>query len=301
MRRFSIGVVGAGRVGAVLAAAFVASGHQVTAVSGRSPASQTRIETLLPGIPVRDPARVAASADILLLAVPDDVLERTAASLAESGSIGSGQVAVHTSGRHGVDVLAAPAEAGAAVLAMHPAMTFTGTDVDLGRLASTVFALTGGDAVRDTGEALVAGLGGTPVWLSEDQRVLYHAALAHGANHLVTLVTQAQELLRSTGMPDPSGVLRPLLSAALDNALAYGDAALTGPVVRGDVATVEAHVDALADAPGPIRDAYVSMARATTEHAVASGSLDGGRGRDLKRVLDEADWDSLAQIAAGIR
>ena len=301
MRRFSIGVVGAGRVGAVLAVAFAASGHQVTAVSGRSAASQTRIETLLPGVPVREPSEVAASADVLLLSVPDDVLEQVAAELTNTGAIRPGQLVVHTSGRHGTDVLSAAARAGAQVLAMHPAMTFTGTDVDLQRLASTVFALTGEPSVREVGESLVDALGGRPVWLSEDQRVLYHAALAHGANHLVTLVTQAQEMLRSTGMPDPSGVLRPLLTAALDNALAYGEAALTGPVVRGDVATVEAHVDALTDAPSPVRDAYVSMARATTEQAVASGSLDTGRGRDLKRVLDEADWDSLAQIAAGIR
>lgn len=131
--------------------------------------------------------------------------------------------------------------------------------------------------------------------------MLYHAALAHGANHLVTLVAQAQSMLRSVDIDDASDVLRPLLSAALENALAYGDAALTGPVVRGDVATVEAHVDALDAQPEPIRDAYVSMARATTEQAVSSGSLAPEQGRDLKRVLAEADWDSLARIAAGIR
>ena len=301
MTRFSIGVVGAGRVGAVLAAAFAASGHEITAVSGRSPASQTRIETLLPGVPVRVPEDVAAGADVVFLAVPDDVLEQTAERLTASGVIGVGQLVVHTSGLHGAGALAVASAAGAQVLAMHPAMTFTGTDVDVDRLPSTMFALTGDESVREAGEALVSGLGGSPIWLGEDQRVLYHAALAHGANHLVTLVAQAQSILRSTGIGDASGVLRPLLSAALDNALAYGDAALTGPVVRGDVATVEAHVDALDDGPEPVRDAYVSMARATTEQAVASGTLPSERGRDLKRVLAEADWDSLARIAAGIR
>ena len=300
MTRFSIGVVGAGRVGAVLAAAFAASGHHVSGVSGRSAASQTRIETLLPSVPVRSPEDVAATADVVVLAVPDDALEEAAAQLVRRGAVGVGQLIVHTSGRHGAAALAVASDAAAQVLAMHPAMTFTGTDVDVDRLPATVFALTGDDAVRDIGETLVASLGGDPIWLTEDQRVLYHAALAHGANHLVTLVTQAQSMLRSVGIADSSGVLRPLLSAALDNALAYGEAALTGPVVRGDVATVEAHVEALEGEPGPTRDAYVSMARATTEQAVESGSLTPDRGRDLKRVLDEADWDSLARIAAGI-
>ncbi|MGH3359144.1 MAG: Rossmann-like and DUF2520 domain-containing protein, partial [Nocardioidaceae bacterium] len=216
MRPLRIGVVGAGRVGAVLAAAFAASGHEVTAVSGRSAASKTRIETLLPGIPVRRPAEVAADADLLLLAVPDDVLEPVAAELVRAGSIGPGQLVAHTSGRHGTDVLAAARGAGAQVLAMHPAMTFTGTDIDIGRLSTTVFALTGDPSVREAGERIVADIGGTPIWLSEDQRVLYHAALAHGSNHLVTLVTQAQSILRSAGTTDPSGVLRPLLTAALD-------------------------------------------------------------------------------------
>src|SRR5690606_23668606 len=204
MNRFSIGVVGAGRVGAVLAAAYAAAGHEVTGVSGRSAASQTRIETLLPGIAVRTPAEVASAADIVILAVPDDVLESVVSSLASTGALRPGQLVVHTSGRHGTTVLASAAAVGADILAMHPAMTFTGTDIDTGRLPETVFALTGDDRVRTVGRRLVAELGATPIWLSEDQRALYHAALAHGANHLVTLVVQAQALLRQAGTQDPS-------------------------------------------------------------------------------------------------
>ncbi len=80
------------------------------------------------------------------------------------------------------------------------------------------------------------------MWVPEEMRTLYHAGLAHGANHLVTLVTEAMELLAAAGADDPAGTLRPLLTAALDNALEQGDAALTGPIVRGDVNTVRAHL-----------------------------------------------------------
>ena len=73
------------------------------------------------------------------------------------------------------------------------------------------------------------------MWVPEAQRALYHVALAHGANHLVTLVSQSMELLRQAGSDDPASVLRPLLTAALENSLSYGDAALTGPIVRGDL------------------------------------------------------------------
>src|SRR5699024_372000 len=119
----------------------------------------------------------------------------------------------------------------------------TGTDRDLDRLPGCAFGVT---AEAPTAVALatrfVDDLRGRLVWVPEDKRTLYHAGLAHGANHLVTLVTQAMDLLRESGATDPAATLRPLLSAALDNALTMGDAALTGPIVRGDVETVRAHL-----------------------------------------------------------
>lgn len=294
MSRYSIGVVGGGRVGAVLAAAFRAAGHEVMAASGSSAASRTRVETLLPGVAVVSPREVARSCELLLLTVPDDDLAALVDRLVACGAVRRGQVVVHTSGRHGTAVLAPAASVGAAVLALHPAMTFTGTHVDLGRLPGCVFGLTCDDDVRPIGEALVAELGGEVAWLPENQRTLYHAALAHGANHLVTLVAQARELLRQAGAPDPSATLRPLLEAALDNALNYGDAALTGPVVRGDRSTVSAHLHALEGAPADTADSYLAMARATVEHAVADGRLDRERAREIVELLDAAVWDATA-------
>src|SRR6476620_8393713 len=123
-----IGVVGAGRVGAVLAAALSAAGHQISAVAGESAASRTRVETLLPGVHRDKPTAVARSCDLLLLTVPDDMLGNVVSMLSASGAIRRGQQVVHTSGKHGLAVLAPAARLGAQVLAMHPAMTFTGTD-----------------------------------------------------------------------------------------------------------------------------------------------------------------------------
>ena len=283
-----IGVVGAGRVGAVLGAALSAAGHHIVAVAGESDASRTRIETLLPGVPVHKPSAVARAADILLLTVPDDALSNVAAMLSASQAIHQDQLVVHTSGRHGTDVLRPAAERGAQVAAMHPAMTFTGTDVDLGRVPTAVFGCTGGEDVRETIEALVGDLGARPVWVDEDQRLLYHAALAHGANHLVTLVNQATDLLRVTGVGDPAAIVRPLLQAALDNALSYGDAALTGPIVRGDVQTVRDHLQTLADTSLETLESYVAMGRATANHAVLDGRLRPQRAALVVETLNDA-------------
>lgn len=283
-----IGVVGAGRVGAVLAAALRAAGHEIVAVAGESPASRTRIETLLPGVPVDKPSAVARSCDLLLLTVPDDMLENVANMLSASGAIRDGQYVVHTSGKHGLAALEPAATRGAHVLAMHPAMTFTGTHVDLDRLRGCVFGVTATPETKALAEELVADLGGTPIWVPEDKRTLYHAGLAHGANHLVTLVAQAMDLLRESGAEDPAATLRPLLGAALDNALSYGDAALTGPIVRGDLNTVRAHLADIAESAPATLESYVAMARATAERAMLDGRLLPIREAAIVRVLDAA-------------
>ncbi len=287
-RMLSVGVIGAGRVGAVMAAALRSAGYPVVAVAGESDASRTRIETLLPGVHVDKPTAVAKSCDLLLLTVPDDALDNVVRMLVASGSIHAGHYVVHTSGMHGTQVLAPVIAVGAHAVAMHPAMTFTGTDVDVERLAGCVFGVTCDDAERPLAEQLVGDLFGSVVWVDESQRALYHAALAHGANHLVTLVSQAMQLLRTAGADDPAAVLRPLLTAALDNTLSYGDAALTGPIVRGDLKTVASHLRTLSASSRESLESYVVMARATAEHAVVDGRLEPRRAAALVEILDIA-------------
>src|SRR6476646_3547485 len=272
-----IGVVGAGRVGAVLSAALRAAGHEVVAAAGDSAASLHRIETLLPGVRHAKPTDVARSCDLLLLTVPADMLENVVTPLAGAGA-----------SRHGLAVLDAATGIGARPIAMHPAMTFTGTAIDLDRLSGCVFGMTAGDSERAYAEGLVADLGGIPLWVPESKRTLYHAGLAHGANHLVTLVSQAMELLAASGAEDPAATLRPLLSAALDNALAEGDSALTGPIVRGDVGTVRAHLREIAETAPATIPSYVAMAKATADRAVLDGRLLPIRAAKLVRLLDEA-------------
>jgi predicted short-subunit dehydrogenase-like oxidoreductase (DUF2520 family) len=284
-----LGVVGAGRVGAVLSAALRSAGHEVVAAAGESDGSRARIATLLPGVPGDKPTAVSRSCDLLLLTVPDDMLPNVVSMLAASGAIRRGQYVAHTSGRHGLAVLQPAADLGAHVLALHPAMTFTGTALDLPRLPGCAFGVTADeDAAVAMARMLVTDLGGNLVWVPEDKRSLYHAGLAHGANHLVTLVSQAMGLLRESGATDPAATLRPLLTAALDNALTMGDDALTGPIVRGDVETVRAHLEAISlTQPGTLAS-YVSLARATANTAVMDGRLLPIRAAKLIGILNDA-------------
>jgi len=210
---------------------------------------------------------------------------------------------------------------GALPLALHPVMTFTGRADDVDRLRGTSFGVTAPDVLRPAAEALVIEMGGEPVFIAEENRELYHAAIAGAANHLITLVAQAMDLLAAAGVAEPARLLAPLLSASLDNALRFGDAGLTGPVARGDAATVAAHLAALEAAAGtPAAGAaatpasppaagtsaagtsaaaaagtagtagtasavaaYVAMARLTADRALAAGIL---KPSDAERLLD---------------
>lgn len=278
--RLRVGVIGAGRVGAVLGAALRRAGHPVVAASAVSEASLARVEALLPEAEVVEPAEVCRRASLVLLAVPDDALPDLVRGLAATGAFQRGQMVVHVSGRHGLGVLA-PAQ-GTLPMALHPAQTFTGTSLDLDRLAGVAFGVTTLDELRPIAEMLVLEMGGEPVWVLEEHRPLWHAGLAHAANHLVTLVASAQDLLRQAGAEDPGRVLAPLLGAALDGALRRGDAALTGPVARGDAGTVAAHLQVL---PDEIRPSYLALARLTADRALASGRLKPEQAEGLLGVL----------------
>ncbi len=255
LRGYTVCVVGRGRVGSTLAAALTDAG--------------------VPVVPDR-------SADLVILAVPDDAL----ASVATRLDVHPGQVVAHTSGAHGVGILAPAVARGARPLALHPAMTFTGGPEDLARLRKGIpFGVTAPPDVRPLAEDLVHLLGGTPEWIADEHRTLYHAALAHGANHLVTLVNEAVDRLRDAGVAQPERVLDPLLHAALDNALRLGDAALTGPVSRGDADTVAAHLAALAGAAPDSVPAYRALARRTADRAVAAGRLTAAAAAPIRELL----------------
>jgi predicted short-subunit dehydrogenase-like oxidoreductase (DUF2520 family) len=199
---------------------------------------------------------------------------------------------VHTSGAHGIGVLDAAAARGAVALAVHPAMSFAGRPEDLARLDGTVFGITAEPEYQPVAEALVLELGGESVWIPETARPVYHAALTHAANHLVTLQADAMELLAAAGVVAPARVLAPLTGAALDNVLRLGDAALTGPVSRGDARTVAEHVDVLRRRSADLVDSYIAMARRTAQRAAAAGRIDAEQLAGLLTALAVPPDDS---------
>lgn len=296
--RLSVGLISAGRVGTAVGAALERRGHVVAAVLARSQRSRDLADRRLPEARLTDAVGVADAAELLVLAVPDAALPEVVAELTAADSFRPGHIVVHVAGAVGAEILRPAADAGAVVVAAHPAMTFTGSEADVDRMEGCSWALTAPDEVGlVVGQMLVMETGGLPVTVAESHRALYHAALAHGANHLVTLVNDAAEALAASfavqtggGVEgDPDGMLgtdpralarrtlAPLLNAALANALDSGDAALTGPVMRGDAVTVSRHLDALEKVDGGISDGYRALAMRTADRC--------GAGRDVTDLL----------------
>jgi predicted short-subunit dehydrogenase-like oxidoreductase (DUF2520 family) len=282
--RLKVGIISAGRVGTALGVALERADHVVVACSAISHASRQRAQRWLPDTPVVSPPDVAAGAELLLLAVPDSELAGLVSGLAATSAVRPGTIVVHTSGANGVGILA-PLTPRCIPLAIHPAMTFAGSDEDISRLPDACFGITAADDVGYAiGQSLVLEMGGEPFCVREDARVLYHAALAHAGNHIVAVLADALEALRAalrgsellgqqTVDDQPGGIAErivgPLARAALENTLQRGQAALTGPVARGDAAAVAQHLAALAQVDPELAQAYRVNALRTAQRAHA--------------------------------
>ena len=268
----------------------------VVACSAISHASRQRAERRLPDTAVLPVHEVAGRAELLLLAVPDSELASVVSGLAATHAVRPGTIVAHTSGANGIAVLSPLTEQDCVPLAIHPAMTFTGADEDISRLPDTCFGITAADDVGYAiAQSLVLEIGGEPFRVREDARTLYHAALAHASNHVVTLVLDAVEALRAAlwgsellGQEivgdQPGGiaerVVGPLARASLENALQRGQAALTGPVARGDAGAVAAHLQALAEVDPELAQAYRANSLRTAQRAHAP--------EEVFTVLEEA-------------
>ncbi len=283
--RLKVGIVSAGRVGTALGLALERAEHVVVACSAISVTSRQLAERRLPDTAVLPVPDVADAAELLLLTVPDAELPALVGGLAATGSVRRGTIVAHTSGANGVSVLAPLTARGCMPLAIHPAMTFTGADEDVVRLGEACFGITAADEIGYAiAQSLVLEIGGEPFRVREECRTLYHAALAHGSNHVVTLLADALTALRAALAGEgllgqelvgdaPGGlaerIIGPLTRAAVENTLRRGQAALTGPVARGDAAAVAAHLAALDDVDPLLAQAYCADSLRTAQRAHA--------------------------------
>lgn len=273
MSRPTLGFVGTGKVGQTLARLWQARGFHIGAVASRGQASAAALAHSV-GASVVPLQEIAAHADLILLTVPDDAIARVASALAAQNDL-SGRGFLHTSGAHDSALLRPLAARGAWVGSLHPAFPFADVELALRTLPGSTFALEVADApLVAWARELVTALDGQLLVLSAQTKPLYHAALVLASNYTVTLYAQAQALLLGLGA-------QPEVASAALNALVAGTAqnlqqqgipdALTGPLVRGDLGTIRAHLRALSREAPDVAQLYIQLARLTFPMLLARG------------------------------
>jgi len=216
--RLGVGIIGAGRVGPVIGAALAGAGHALVGITSGS--DDDRVDAILPGVPVLDATEVVRRSELVILAVPHDELEGLVAGLADLGAWQIGQLVLHTDPAYGIGVLAPAAAAGAIPLAVHPAISFTGTSIDLRQLVAAYAAVTAPPAVLPIAQALAVEMGCEPVVVAEADRAAYAEAIATATEFSRSIVRQSTGLLAGIGVENPGAYLSALVRSTVDQALA---------------------------------------------------------------------------------
>ncbi len=279
-------VIGPGRVGTALAVALGRAGHRVVAAGGGSDASRQRFGAHVAGARLaEDPAEVVGRGDLIVVTTPDDVIENVVTDLAVADAFREGQYVVHLSGARGLAPLRRARLAGCHVAACHPAQTVPAGTASPDVFVGAAWAVTASDLDRPWARDLVEQVGGDPHDVRDEDRVLYHAGLVLGSNAVGAAVAAARHLLLAARVDDPAAFLAPLVAASVRNVLASGSDALTGPVVRGDLGTIQSHLDALAADLPTHEDVYRLLSRVVL--ALARPGVDDDIAARLDALLDQ--------------
>ena len=291
-----IGIIGAGMVGTALAVGLNRRGYEIAAVASRSRSSALRLAATasLPEDRIcQNPQQVANKADFVFITTPDDAIS----VVVEEIRWRSGQCVVHCSGADSLDILGPARKLGAQVGSFHPLQTFASISRAVERLAGSTFALEAEGELLENLKGMAAALKGRWIKLEAGDKAAYHVAAVMSSNYLVTLIKMSADLWQSFGISPEQATqsLMPLLKGTLSNIEDLGlPDALTGPIARGDIGTVQIHLDTLKTlAPGMVA-AYCEIGLQTVPIAVAKGRINARQAGELEKLLRQ-------KIRSGIR
>jgi predicted short-subunit dehydrogenase-like oxidoreductase (DUF2520 family) len=284
-----LGFIGAGTVGTALAVRLNQSGYPVVAVSSRRRTSAESLARAIAGCRVFDNNQaVADNAELIFITTPDDAI----APVVSQVKWHPGQSVLHCSGADSVDILQPAREAGAKLGAFHPLQTFASAQQAMENIPGSTFALEAEEPLLKTLKDMATALDGQWVELEAKDKVLYHAAAVIACNYLVTLVKLATDLWQTFGVPPPQATkaLLPLLRGTLHNIDTVGiPQCLTGPIARGDIGTINKHLDALKATTPNLLSTYRELGRQTIPIALAKGRINESRAQELMAILEQPD------------
>jgi len=281
----TIGFIGAGTVGTALALSLPTEKYRMLAVHSRTPSSAQRLAQLVHGCQFCQTAqKVADVAELVFITTPDDVISKVASEV----DWHKGQGVLHCSGAHSIDILEPARQCGANVGSIHPLQTFASINEAVKNLPGSTFALEADEPLLSRLKELASSLSGRCVELKPGDKVLYHTAAVFVSNYLVTLVKLALDLWQDFGVPakEATESLLPLLKGTVNNIENIGlPNCLTGPIARGDLGTIDKHLNALKAIGSPLLTTYQELGLQTISIALAKGKIDADRAEELKALL----------------
>ena len=288
METLKLGIIGAGTVGTALAVRLSRKGYRIAAVASRSLSSARRLVQAVGSGQVYDtPQGVAENASFIFLTTPDDAIP----AIVNQVRWHRGQCVVHCSGADSLDVLEPARIVGAHVGSFHPLQTFASIQKAIDNLPGSTFALEAEGPLLNTLKEMAGALEGRWIKLEAGDKAAYHAAAVMTCNYLVTLVKLATDLWESFGVPRQQAIqaLLPLLKGTLNNIENLSvPQALTGPIARGDVGTVQIHLNTLKDNAPSILPAYCELGLQTIPLAIAKGKLGQDQAKELEELLRQS-------------
>lgn len=283
-----VGIIGLGVVGTAVGVVLNNKGYEITGVYDTKSESTQGLVGRIGCTSSASPQEVSRSADILFITTSDMAIKGVVDKLAESQGFHRGQVVIHMSGSQTSELLDGARAFGAFGLSIHPLQSFASVDQAVLNLPGSVFSIEGDLEGYATGQAIVAALGGEYFVIDRPAKVLYHAGACAVSNYLVTVVDLGIRLLEAAGIPRHKAIraLWPLIQGSINNIGEVGiPQALTGPIARGDVATVAHHLSGIKEKMPDDRLLYACLGLYTTAIAAAKGNIDTGQVADLTKTL----------------
>ena len=280
-------IIGAGMVGTAIGYLLKKAGYEIVAIADKSAAALRRAQSYTGGKACRKPQEVLREADCILITTPDDIILSVCKDIARSPLIKDKYI-FHMSGAGGLDLLDPARKAGAAVGSIHPLQSFSSVDNAIQNIPSSYFGITVDAKAKTQAETIVLALGGKPIYISSQQKSLYHAAACVASNYLVSLLNVVESIYQSIGINenDAKKAYLPLIYGSLKNIELSGSVqALTGPIARGDSGTIQKHVDAINANLPQYASLYSSLGLVTIKLARAKGTLNSRQAKKISNIL----------------
>lgn len=285
-----IAIIGLGMVGTAIGHLLKKSGREIAALCDKLPPATKRAVLYTGGKPYQDAQNAAAAADIILITTPDDSIENVCRKIA-APEVLHNKLVIHMSGAGSLDLLDTAKKAGAITACIHPLQSFSSIDNAIKNIPGSIFGITAERKAKTSAQLFVHDLRGIPVFISPQHKPLYHTAACFASNYLVTLLNVVESIYRAIGLSKSKAqkAYLPLIYGTLRNIEASGSVrALTGPIARGDIGTVQKHISALNNVNPQYLPLYSILGEAATKIAQKKGTLSSQQAKKISQLLKGA-------------